>query len=304
MSDADPRTMLAQPFSLTASGGWASQIRVTRGVTTYDVEIVTTGTKWFRTYLCSASGGGTSADDPQEFLAYVEAALNAQAVGGWLVSMSADGRASVSNSAAQHAVAWTAAHASGAIVRNLLGYSSDIATTAAGVATRANHHGTHLWTSFARVGDKGWQTTRGRSAYAAMADGSTYGWNDGYTRRMRTFDSGFHPTDAAAQTALDSTVSCVHAAKTRWKQPTLTPVAALTPPWSIEDFLFTAGGYRLGAAFGNFQDLVAGTATEIDVVTLDPKSLEGLAYDLIQTGYSQRRHVKDVRLAWYGTETI
>jgi hypothetical protein len=302
VSDPLPSTALAQPFALTASGGFASRVRVTRG-SNFSVDVVPTGTKHFRTFLCGSAGGGTSATDPQEFLAYVEGLFNA-AVAGWTVRMRADGRVEMTNAAGTFAVPWTAASATGAIVRNLLGYTADIPSTAAGTYVAADYHPTHLLLSGARVGSKGWQPERPMSAYAALDDGTTYGWDSGYVRRSQQFDSHFHPTDATAMAARSSTLTPAHAAKSRWKQPTLAPAPDLAPPWSVEDFLFTCGGYRVGAALGTFQALVAGSASEIDVASVDPESLARASLEPTTAGLAALRNLKGLKLWWYGSETL
>jgi hypothetical protein len=293
---------LAQVFALTASGGYASRVRVTRG-SNYSVDVVPTGTKYFRTYLCGSAGTGASATDPQEFLAYVEGLFNA-AVAGWTLSMRADGRVGITNSAGTFAVPWTGAHASGAIVRNLLGFASDIAATAAGVVVVGDYAPTHLLLTGWRANDEGWKAERPMGVYEQMDDETQYGWDSGYVRRSRSFDLSAHPTDAAAAASRDNPSSPLHAVKTRWKQPTLAPAVALTPPWSIEDFVYTSGGYNLGAALGTWRALVDGTATEIDVVTLSDRARERLDAATQVAGLSTLRTVKGLKLHWYGTETL
>jgi hypothetical protein len=302
VSEPSPTSYFAQTWSLTASGGYASRVRVTRG-SNFTVDVVPTGTKYFRTFLCGSAGTGASLTDPQEFLAYVEGLFNAAAA-GWTVRMAADGRVELTNAAGTFAVPWTAVHASGAILRNLLGYAGDIPNTAAGTYVRADYLPLFTLASFARVGDEGWQPGLEMAAYEDLPDGDQYGWSSGTVRRSRTFDLQFQPTDAAAQSALTAHLTPAHAAKTRWKNPTRAVTTSLAPPWSVEDFAFTCGGTRLGCAFGDFADLVAGTATEIDVCTLAAKTIGDLRFALMQPGYARRRHAKGLVFHWYGTETL
>ena len=300
MADALPTTALAQVFSLASSGALSSSVRIVRGGN-YDATMVASGTKYFRTFLCGSSGGGTSATDPQEFLTQVAARFNA-AVAGWVVRMRTDGRVEITNTAGSWSIAW-ATTASGVITRNLLGFTADVATTNASVYATATYLPTHFLATLGRVGDEGWKATRPSGAYEQLDDGSQYGWDSGYVRRERTFDLFAHPTDATAMTALASTITPLHAIKTRWKQPTATAATTLSPPWSVEDFVATSGGVRLGCALGTLQTLLATSTTEIDVATLDDKSRATLEVALIQPGYAYRRTIKGLRLHWYGTET-
>jgi hypothetical protein len=303
MADPNPTSFFSQPWSLTASGGFASRISVTRAGVTINVDLVPTGTQYFRTYLCASAGAGTSWTAPQEWLAYVQARLVAISGAGWTVAMTASGRVAIGNSGNSHAIDWTGTSATGAIARNLLGFDANITGGLAGQTATGAYLPTHTLASFARVGDEGWQSDRAFGVFRTMPDKRQYGWSSGYRGHHRVFDSRFHPTDAAAMTALGSTITPLHAAKARWKQPTLAPSASLTPPWSVEDFVETSAGYNLGCAFGTFQELVAGTTSEVDVCTLDDACRAELKSAPMAAGYSRRRDVKGLRFHWYGTET-
>jgi hypothetical protein len=99
-----------------------------------------------------------------------------------------------------------------------------------------------------------------------IVQGSLCGWERKFTLKN-------HPKDPTA--ALASNASPVYPAKApagqRWT--VANGSAGQAPPWSVAEFLRTAGGYRIGCAMGNLQRVFAGAVTTYDVAMLDLETL-------------------------------
>lgn len=302
--DGNPTTLLAQPFQLAA----AATVKLTVGATPYTAT-VGTANAWYRTYLAASGAGGTAHTDAKEWLAVVQAALNASGSTGWVVRLRTDGRVEVTNTTASttYAVQWDGSGGSHVTVRDLLGFAGNVATTATGTYTAADYLPSHCWFLLARTGDKDWQAAQAHAAWTRKPDGTVYGFAARYVVRTRTFDTGFHPTDKAAADALGSVLTPLRGPAARWQRPSATPITpgttSLPAPWSVEDFAFSAGGYELGCAFGTLPDHLAGATSTYDACYLDPDTLTKLDAQPTQANWSRRRDVRGVKLRWAAAQT-
>ncbi len=226
--------------------------------------------RYFRTYLALASGGGTNAGtvaSPDELLAHISTQLNAgTSATRWSLTMNAIGIVSFNYSGASTAtIAFTTTQ-----IRDLLGFTGNISIVGPGSQT-ASYQPTHMAFFSSRPGPNVWQPIPAKIVGAEMPNGDVYSWRSSSCRMRRTFDLGLLARDIAMRGTIGdlSMDTPIYPAKSRWAAPS----AALgtAPPWSVYELMRTSDGTRLGAAFGNFQAMAAGSDLLFDEVywTLD-----------------------------------
>jgi len=264
----------------------------------------TVAQQWYRHYLASASAAGTGHTVAVQTLAYLQTLF----AGAWLVRMAANGKVEITNTAGTWSINWTAAHANGAIIRNILGWDANIGSTAASTYAQADHHPSHTIYLINRSDDTGWMPEFTGVAAQNMPDGTVYEFNSGYVQRSRTFESQFHPYESADIAGLSYTTTDGHAtniegAVGRRQQPSATMTTTFTNPWSVADTVFTAGQRELGVAFGDFQSHVSGSTTTYDKCYLDASSRKALQLALTQRNWSRSRNIRGWKLRWNASAT-
>jgi hypothetical protein len=291
-----PRTMIAQPFQFSAN----SVLKPTVGGVTTTVTVP--ANMWCRTYLAASGASGATHDVPKEFLAYLEGLIETASTAAWTIRMRTDGRVEIACADATWSLQFDGTNGTDAVVGNLLGYGSTNVTAGAGTYATATYQPTHCVYLVARTNDNGWVTEPMDNAFGKLPTGAVYEFSSGYAPRSRQFDSEIHPYTYGALTASDVAATPVEAARSRWLQPTATPSATLTPPWSVLDTVYTCGGRELGFA-ADFQDHVAASTTSYDAVYLDPETRSRGLVQLQQANWNKARKLVGWRLTYVGQET-
>jgi hypothetical protein len=283
-------TLLAQPVTLESSYAWSVTDQGGAGRT------VTIPVGVYRLLLASVASGAGTVAAPWETLTKFQALINAGAGGGnpWAFSLQSTGLVRIQyNGAGTGTLNFDGA----GVTRKLLGWASGISTTTGGYLDGA-YLPTHAVFAFNRAGDTGWVSVPRPGAWAVMPTGVVYGWQGATARQTRQFTLRFHPTDWTQRTALSSLATPLYPDdESRIRTPTATP--GVSYPWSIHDFVRTAGGLRLGAALGTLQARISGTGT-FDEAYLLPEALtaDG-ATRLSVANWSQRTDWADVALSRY-----
>jgi hypothetical protein len=269
-------TVLAQPFELSGNYLVTVYDQVAPGGTLANI-IASADAGTFRTWL-APSGGTGSAASPRSLTARVRANL-----GSPLWNVTATGR----------------------IIANLLGFTSDVGPLATGTTQTGDYQPTHCAFLYGRTNSTGWQGVPGPMAYAEMPRGEVYGDELGVGRMRTTFDAMGLPTDAAARTALGSVCTQMFPAESRWIEPSATPAVALTPGWSLHEFVRTAGGKRLGVALGTWPQIVAGTTTAYHAANFTAECLAAAsAQRLTESGNRLRTDWSGLSLWYLAAETL
>ncbi len=254
---------------------------------------VTWAAGYYRTFLAPTTGVGTSDTDPKEFIAYVMSILGSR----WKVSMTATGRISVTNLGnITGEIKWGTY-----VVRNALGFAADILLTA-GASITAPNQPTHMILSCSRTNDTGWQDEPAGEAGAEFPDGVVDYLGDGYTLSRRTYTLARLPRTSVEATSLSSNVTPmwpIDSATTRRKQPTATVASTSTAVvYSVHEFLASALGKRIAVTHGDFQALVALSATTYDLCYLSPKTRAGKAVHSVAY-WKARMDRPGVEVLWY-----
>jgi hypothetical protein len=143
-------TFIAQSVQTTV----ASTLKITVAGTPYTITIAA---QWYRHYLASSAGAGTSHTAPREAGDYLADQINA-AIAGCTVRMRSDGRWELTHSAGTWSILWDGTSSTDKTARDLYGFASNVASTAAGTYAVADYHGVGVIANVARISDQGWQT--------------------------------------------------------------------------------------------------------------------------------------------------
>ncbi len=232
--------------------------------------------RYFRTFLAKASSAGTNAGtiaDPDELLKSLETALNLGTGGAhWSVTMLGTGIVHIAYDVAYaSSITWTDTE-----LRSLLGFTVNVSVNAS--SQDAVYQPTHMVFFSHRPGEGIWQPLPPRIVGGEMPGGDVYTWRTKRRRMRCTFDLADLPKDIATRTAIGdgSMDSPIYPSdKSRWQDPEATLGTA--PPWSLYEFMATSDGSRVGAALGNFRELIAGSTPLFDEMywTLDTLNAAG-----------------------------
>lgn len=235
---------------------------------------VTISPGYFRMFLAPRTGiVGTSLTAPTAFISYLVRQLNT-GTAGWSCAVGADGFLSIG---------WAGTRNPGTItfpgtnvVRNLLGFNANISIAPTGTQ-KATYHPTHNVYMMSRANDTGWPRIPPAMAGARLPTGRVFGWKDRRKVWKRTFDSRFHAYDWATRIA--GTINGVASPYTgdTSRQSTASNTPGIVPPYGMDDFFDSALGNRIGAMFGTFQTVAAGTATTCECVYVQPETLSAEA---------------------------
>lgn len=214
----------------------------------------------YRPYLAAASRTpGTTLgteEDPHEAGAYLQYKLReGTAASNWTVAMGTDGRWRITYSGAGSAlVTWA-----GTPLAAFYGFTSDLVYFS-GQTITATYQPTHFAASIAKVNDTGRTPLARLAASARLTSGRVYGWSDGQHGMGRRFDLRFHPRDAALATSLGSPATPAYPTTLRVEQaPSRAITGSYTLPWSLYETVRAGEFCRIAVAFGNFQNLLAGS---------------------------------------------
>lgn len=263
------------------------------------VETLNTGS--FRTYLVhSASSNGTESN-PYCLLKSLQSKLGAK----WTVTMTDTGKAKIN---------YLGTVTTGSITfgandyRKLLGFTTSNtggSYAIGGSASRtAQYQPFGAVFSIARVNDSGWQRLPSLNAYADLPDGSTYGWSDSNTIYERKCDFKFFPTTSADKTTFTSNSTLVFPSSSAdWKTPLVTE-STYNFDFSLIDFLYLAPGKPVAVTWGEFQNHVAGTETDFDIVYLTSKTINNnSSIKLSIPKYSPLRDYAEFQVRLYRSDT-
>lgn len=270
--------LLAQNYNI------ASALTITKddqdGITA-----VTTSTGYFRTKLASTTGVGTE-DNPYELIYNVQSALGAK----WVVSMISSGKIRIQYvGTGTGELIWTSVQ-----IRALLGFDIGVGP----LATNAFQDGAYLPTHCIfspSSDDQGWQQAPGKSAVVRMPDGTTYGWQDGYSILKRNITFTFLPRDEDARTLVGASGTQV-IPTTLYRINPAQSEPYQEPPWSTTQTVATAAGKRC-AFTDRLPEIIAGTHSVYDVVYLDTETFKGASV-LSRDGYDPRRNSNLFALSW------
>lgn len=288
---------ISQAFSLTGT----QTASVTDDDGTRSVDFNAAGTTWARVGLADTSGAATEAD-PVEFLSHVQSVLNGSG-SLWAVKLRTDGRVRITYAGASvtGTITWTGG------VQTILGGFGAV-SLAPGATEVAPYQPTHVVYGVAVSADTGWQRVSSRFAGVAMPDGKVYGWGDGFQALERRAGLHLHPKDDATRQAAGFPdvmpgTPMFPTATARWMRPGVgEPTQA--PPWSVLDFLGTAGGKSLGVTWGDYQGLVSGSVTTFDICYLAPDSVRGAKPGPSVALLDARWSVPDVVFTFAGPGTL
>lgn len=280
----------ASVFKATKGGGAATAVTVPAA--------------WYRVWLASTGGGGTSHTDPFEYLAKLQA-LTIAAVGtGFVFRMGSNGLVQVTNTLDTYSFTWDGTGGTDKLARNVLGFTANIGTTAAGTYTTASANPCFCVSAIGRERDSDWNTDQ-THASKATEGGVVYSIRSGVVRAVRSFDVTMVPTDTGALTTLglSSSYSPAFPDPSRFASPMVVPPASLDYVYSWHDFLHTMGGRELGAAIGtrdglnltNFATVQAGTSTKYDKCYLHEDTIARVLTAPTQYGWHDRRTLRDLR---------
>lgn len=270
MAALEITSLFAQPFQVAAN----------LTATAYDSHspsgrTVTVAAGWYRTFLAQPAWTGATKHTPKELLTALQTALNT-APGGtyWTVALRPDGavRIAYPGGTGGAALEWD-----DVALRHLFGFTANVSIGSPGGSQDGAKQPTHcVFSHNARRNSTGRVPVPRRSAIGQTQDGLQYAMVAGKAGAKITADLGTHPFDSTAKAAMPENPSTVlwpdDAA--RWQTPRLAPHADLTPPWSLVDFFHTVHGYTIGAALGDYQAHVAGSAAVFYDVTVDGQTLQ------------------------------
>lgn len=224
------------------------------------------GSLYYRLALMSGGNTGASEQQAKSLLAACESAFGVD----WSWSITTDGFVKVTYAA----VSGTGSITWDLVLKNLLGFTSNITSVAPGTVSTATRHPLFTFYAIAMAGSKGWQEIPGASAYEEFPDGTVQGWRDSTRRMQRRVDFRLHPKTWTVRTARSAAGTPLYPDATgRYLTPDETPSSSLTPPWSILDFKGTAAGHRLSGFFGTWQGLFTGGTTTFDECTMGTETI-------------------------------
>lgn len=236
---------------------------------------------WYRTFLTPSGGTGTETA-PAELLLAVETALGATK---WRVRMTSSGLVRITylgTGTGQLAIGT-------ADLANVLGHTGGVISLASNASRDGEYPPTHCLFAHVCEPDGGWIDGPGRFAGAALPSGVVYGWHDGRVmlRRQATFAA--LPKTWALRSSLGASGTPAYPVSSRLLSPS-TGEPGQDPPWSVLDTQATAAGLQCAVTWGEFEALVAGTATTYDLVYFAPEQFTaGQRVSLWRPGYDARR---------------
>jgi hypothetical protein len=296
--------LIAQPFTMPSG----IQLTVTDSDASSPRSPTLGAGRVFRTFLAYTVGGlGTGVNsgtetNPDEWLLYLQYALNNNGtLTNWTVALTTDCKVRITyGGTGTGTITWSGTGVTSLIPRYLTGFDANV-SLAANASVDGTYHPTHCVFGFAnRANATNWVIRNKRSAIGETDDGLAYAFTASRVRREYTSDWRFHPYDTTAKTATGypGTVY-LPAVTSRWTQPSATPSTANSPPWSLTDFFGTAHAHQCGVALGNLQDLIGGSDTVFQDVTVAAKTLQN--DDLIAPSapdWSALVDAKAVTLRW------
>lgn len=222
---------------------------------------------WYRIFLAPPIGTSDGTETkPHELLGVIEAGLVADR---WSVRLQRTGRVKITYSGTgTGTISWSTGNA--LAVRNLLGFTANISLTS-GSSITGTYPPMGVLLMRAREKASDWIARAAGFAGSLAGNGVVSGRTDGRRILTQTFTSRLHPrTWAEASTfgAYTTPLFTLDNAATRRLQPS-GPVG-LDGAWSVDQFVTTALGRRLGMALGTLQELIAETRTDYEAGYLLP----------------------------------
>lgn len=256
------RSVFTQGINLTSATTWTVSDQA--GVRT--VTFNPGGTSlWYRVLITPSGGTGTEAL-PLDLASHVKTQLNT-IFGGpqlWRVSIDANGFFEFSYTGTGTA----AVTAIDAAVAPCLGVTTTFGgLTNGGAAFIAPYHPTHVVYASSRTNDTDWIPRADTIVGARLEDGTSDVLRSGITGATRKFTFFAHPRDWATRTARSAGPTPFYSDESQWLSTHL-DTASLAPPWSLQRFIHSATGRRLGVCF-DFQSAIIGGGPRFYDCTLD-----------------------------------
>jgi hypothetical protein len=239
---------------------------------------------WYRIFLANSATGDGSESAPLELLNVLEAALG----GVWEIRMTVGGFITIRYTGTGNGTLTLPT-----AIANLLGFGTTVGPLAAASVTTGTYQPTHCVFSLNFGEDNGWQRVRPKVAAQTLPSGQTYAFSDHQPGATRLVTLQFHPKDQAQKDeglGVTMTGTAMFPPDGRFLNSWLGEPAQ-EPPWSVWDFVNTITDQTLGVAFGNFRDLVAGTAgATFDVCCLTAECLNSGGNDFPSRPNDDRRY--------------
>jgi hypothetical protein len=259
--------------------------------------------KYFRTFLSRYTSATGAATDPIEFLRYLYTTLGG--ITHWQFRLDLSGPSGDPRVVAVYKGAGNGSitFAGTAVkVRNALGFDANIGPLATNGEQIATYPPMFMGWTLCRSGDSGWTLLPQAFAASQLADGSTVVDTDGTCLAVRRFDSRLHPSTYTVKTNRGAAGTPMYGgAFSQTQSPSPTPTTSYTHPWSWWETIQAARDRQLGVAFGNFQALIAGTDTAIELCYLAPASFGAeRPVRLSDPKFSERLDYTGIELVKYG----
>lgn len=236
-----------------------------------------------RMFLATVAGSpngvnaGTAADPDEWIRGHLQRKLNNNdGLSLWTCALQADGRLKISyGGTGTGQIQWDGSGGTSLIPRYLAGFDANVSLAAGTNVTGTYQVSRAAFVVSGRANTEGWTVLPKRSAIGETDDGLAAAITASRTRRVYTADWRFAPYDWATRQANSYTGTPYQPTTTaRWTAQSATPSTADVPPWSLVDFFGSCHGQRVGLALGNFQALVAGSASAFYTGTLGKATLQ------------------------------
>lgn len=287
--------MVAQSFELT--GAQTIEATDSGGIGRL-VNIQSSGTYTYRIFLANYSEGVGSAAWPFDLLRSIVDALG----GIWDLTLTAQGFVQVT-----YTGGGTGTMLLPITVRTILGFTGAIGPLTSGSSKVGTYPPTHCVFSLNFAGDEGWNRRAPRTAAQTMPNGTVYGWTDRTPGALRRVSFQLHPKSQVVKDAHNTANpgdpmlgTPVYPPDSRFLD-SYTGEPGQSPPWSVLDTLNIQVDQSLAVAFGNFQDILAGSGdVTYDVCFLTPDTLKsgGTVVPSV-TGWDARYDVRDLEFSLY-----
>jgi hypothetical protein len=287
--------MVAQAFTLdSATTATATdQLGAGRTITIQ----ATSGPFYYRTFLANYATGVGSAELPFDLLRVMEDALG----GVWTVALTALGLVRFTYTGTA-----TGTLTLPSSVKALLGFTGTIGPLATGASQTADYQPTHCVFSLNFSGDDGWMRRPPRVAAQTMPDGRVYGLTDRTPGALRRVTMQLHPKNQTVKAAWNVANPTDPMLATPAFPPDSRYLSSYTgepgqsPPWSVLDTLNIQVDQSWAVAFGNLQELIAGSGSDLtfDVCYPTPTSMQsGGVTGPSAPNWDARYDIRDVELS-------
>ncbi len=241
-----PAYLLAQTFRL--SGTQTATVTDAGGTRSVDFMSGISAGSYFRIYLASLVGDGTTHATAYELLAVMEAALGSR----WRVRLQSNGRVRITYvGTGTGELTFTA----GTLYYRLGIFATGTGVLAPNAYLEGDRAPAHCILSLAFEDDTGWDRTPRRVAAVQMRSGRVDAISDRREVMVRKGRLRLHPKDPDERAASGSCATPAYSTEGVWGSQWAND-AAISWEWSVLDTLATCVEQAIGCAFGNLQSLL------------------------------------------------